>query len=195
MKERNLRAGGAVSRIMVGTSGHFDQALSGDVDPLFVVDEGFYRSFPRYTEDYGSIVISAGESVKSLKQMEKLYQEFFSRNLERSSLVVACGGGTVCDVVGFAAATYLRGVRFGVVATTLLAQVDASIGGKNGVNYSGYKNLIGTIRQPEFCVCDSALLASLPAKDICEGFAEAEGIHFRFQLSTAEHIGVGKALS
>ncbi len=70
----------------------------------------------------------------------------------------AIGGGLVCDVAGYAASTYLRGLRFGFVPTTLLAQVDASVGGKNGVNFKGYKNLVGTFTQPQFVLCDLALL-------------------------------------
>src|SRR5208282_1182817 len=82
------------------------------------------------------------------------------------------GGGVVCDVTGFAASTYLRGVRFGFVPTTLLAQVDASVGGKNGVDFEGYKNLIGTIRQPEFCLLDFKFLKTLPKAELSSGFAE-----------------------
>ena len=92
--------------------------------------------------------------------------------LDRKSLVVGIGGRIVCDVTGFAASTYLRGLPFGFVPTTLLAQVDASIGGKNGVNFKGYKNLIGTIRQPEFCIIDFNVLHSLPEREIRSGFAE-----------------------
>jgi 3-dehydroquinate synthase len=90
----------------------------------------------------------------------------------RSSFIVGVGGGIVCDITGFVASTYLRGIRFGFVPTTLLAQVDASIGGKNGVNFKGYKNIIGNIRQPEFCLCDSEMLKTLPKKEMRCGFAE-----------------------
>ena len=82
------------------------------------------------------------------------------------------GGGVVCDITGFVASTYMRGLRFGYVATSLLAQVDASVGGKNGVNYGGYKNLVGTFNQPEFVICDPHLLKTLPEKEILCGMAE-----------------------
>jgi 3-dehydroquinate synthase len=78
----------------------------------------------------------------------------------------------VCDVAGFVASTYLRGVRFGFVATTLLAQADAGAGGKNGVNVGGYKNMVGVIRQPEFVICDPDLLKTLPKRELLSGFAE-----------------------
>ena len=87
-------------------------------------------------------------------------------------VVVGIGGGIVCDICGFVASTFLRGVRFGFVATTLLAQVDASVGGKNGVNFGGYKNMVGTFNQPEFVLCDLDLLRSLPEEQLQCGFAE-----------------------
>jgi 3-dehydroquinate synthase len=82
------------------------------------------------------------------------------------------GGGIVCDIAGFVASTFLRGVRFGFVATSLLAQVDASVGGKNGVNFQGYKNMVGLFHQPEFVICDPELLETLPQKEISCGLAE-----------------------
>jgi 3-dehydroquinate synthase len=78
----------------------------------------------------------------------------------------------VCDIAGFAAATFMRGLRCGYVATSLLAQVDASVGGKNGVNLGGYKNLVGTFNQPQFVICDPLLLKTLPEKEILCGLAE-----------------------
>jgi 3-dehydroquinate synthase len=92
--------------------------------------------------------------------------------VERSSFIVGIGGGIVCDITGFVASTYLRGVRFGFVSTTLLSQVDASVGGKNGVNFGGYKNIIGVFNQPEFVICDLSLLGTLPGKEILCGLAE-----------------------
>ena len=78
----------------------------------------------------------------------------------------------VCDIAGFAASTYMRGMRFGFVSTTLLAQVDASVGGKNGVNFGGYKNMIGVFNQPEFVICDLNLLKTLGKVEVQCGFAE-----------------------
>ena len=86
--------------------------------------------------------------------------------------IVGIGGGIVCDIAGFVASTFMRGVRFGFVATTLLAQVDASVGGKNGVNFNGYKNMIGVFNQPEFVICDPELLKTLSEREILCGLAE-----------------------
>jgi len=86
--------------------------------------------------------------------------------------LVGIGGGIVCDITGFVASTFMRGVRFGYVATTLLSQVDASVGGKNGVNFQGYKNIVGVFNQPEFVICDLSLLKTLPDGEMLSGLAE-----------------------
>ena len=118
------------------------------------------------------VEIGTGEKIKTLSAMENVYEEFLKLGLDRSAWVIGIGGGIVCDMAGFAASTYLRGLRFGFVPTTLLAQVDASVGGKNGINYRGYKNLIGVFNQPQFVLCDFAVLKSLPGSEISNGYAE-----------------------
>jgi 3-dehydroquinate synthase len=92
---------------------------------------------------------------------------------DRSWMLVGFGGGVTTDISGFAASTFLRGIRFGFVATSLLSQVDASVGGKNGVNVGNFKNMAGIFRQPEFVLCDSESLASLPDEELSSGLAEA----------------------
>ncbi len=87
--------------------------------------------------------------------------------------MLGVGGGIVTDIAGFAASVYMRGVRFGFVSTTLLGQVDAAVGGKNGVNVDGYKNIMGLFRQPEFVVCDPTLTGTLPDREFRAGLAEA----------------------
>lgn len=118
------------------------------------------------------IEIGVGEEAKTLGTVESVYDAFLRLGLDRSSMIVAIGGGIVCDVAGFTASTFLRGLPFGFVPTTLLAQVDASVGGKNGVNLHGYKNLVGTFNQPAFVLCDPDLLKTLPPEEVRNGFAE-----------------------
>lgn len=118
------------------------------------------------------ITIGTGENIKNLDTVRYIYEKLVDLNAERSSFIVGIGGGIVCDIAGFAASTYLRGIRFGFVSSTLLSQVDASVGGKNGVNFGGYKNMIGVFNQPEFVICDIDLLQTLPAKEIYCGLAE-----------------------
>ena len=118
------------------------------------------------------IELSCGEQTKSLETVRSIYSRLVEMEIDRSSFIVGIGGGVVCDVTGFVAATYMRGLRFGFVATTLLAQVDASVGGKNGINFNGYKNIIGMFKQPEFVICDPMLLTTLPEREILCGAAE-----------------------
>jgi 3-dehydroquinate synthase len=118
------------------------------------------------------VEIGTGEAAKTLDTLATVYRRFIGLGLGRDSFVLAIGGGVVCDLAGFAAATYLRGVRFGFAPTTLLAQVDASVGGKNGVNIDGYKNMVGLFAQPEAVWCDPTVLASLPPREIGCGMAE-----------------------
>jgi 3-dehydroquinate synthase len=117
-------------------------------------------------------LIDAGEEIKSLATAEKIYAELYKRGATRSSTILAVGGGTITDLVGFVAATYLRGLDFYSAPTSLLAQVDASVGGKNGVNFLNTKNLIGTTRQAKVCFCDHGFLKTLSPKLIAEGYAE-----------------------
>lgn len=91
---------------------------------------------------------------------------------DRSTFILGIGGGIVTDIAGFVAATYMRGVDFGFVSTTLLGQVDASIGGKNGVNVADYKNMVGTFRQPRFVISDVSMLDTLPERQLRAGMAE-----------------------
>ncbi|MDE6624648.1 MAG: 3-dehydroquinate synthase, partial [Alistipes sp.] len=117
--------------------------------------------------------IGRGAGVKTLQTVETIYRRFIELGVDRSTFVLAVGGGIVTDTAGFAASTYMRGLDFGFVSTTLLGQVDASVGGKNGVNVDGYKNMAGTFTQPQFVICDPVLLATLPDREFRAGLAEA----------------------
>ena len=92
--------------------------------------------------------------------------------MDRDSFIIGVGGGSICDIVGFAASTFMRGIPFAFVPTTLLALVDASMGGKNGVNFLSYKNLIGTFNHPEFLIHDFSFLGTLSKKDVMCGITE-----------------------
>lgn len=118
------------------------------------------------------IPLPSGEKYKTLRQIERIYDALISHRFERGSLLMALGGGVVGDMTGFAAATFLRGVSYIHVPTTLVAQVDASIGGKTGVDHSKGKNLIGSFHQPRMVFIDPATLSTLPRREFVAGIAE-----------------------
>jgi 3-dehydroquinate synthase len=119
-----------------------------------------------------TLVIEAGEDQKTPATVALIHDAAFARKLERGSLIVALGGGVVGDMAGFAAATWLRGIAVVQVPTTLLAMVDAAIGGKTGVNHTGGKNLIGAFHQPRLVLVDPSTLATLPEREFRAGMAE-----------------------
>jgi 5-deoxy-5-amino-3-dehydroquinate synthase len=128
--------------------------------------------------EHRRFVIGQGEQAKTMSTVESLCSQFTSWGLTRGDVVVAVGGGVVCDTAGFAAAVYHRGVAAVHVATTLLAQVDAAIGGKTGVNLPEGKNLVGAFWQPVAVLCDTDVLSTLPRREYRSGLGELAKYHF-----------------
>lgn len=120
----------------------------------------------------GSIVLPAGEPTKSFRELGPLCERLLELGLERGDLVVAFGGGVIGDLAGFAAGILRRGVRFVQIPTTLLAQVDSSVGGKTGINTPQGKNLIGVFHQPSLVIADTDVLKTLPPREMRAGYAE-----------------------
>ena len=118
------------------------------------------------------LTVEAGERSKTMQVVESLCRQLLDAGADRSSFILGFGGGVVCDIAGMVASVYMRGVRHAFVSTTLLSQVDASIGGKTGVNLGEYKNIIGTFRQPEFVLCDYSMLRTLPDEEFRSGMGE-----------------------
>ena len=172
MKQLQVRGVAGTSTLVVGERlAHLARYLPAR-PPIIITDENVAA---RYADQFPSghvITIGTGEGIKTLDTVQRIYAELVALEADRSCCIVGVGGGIVCDITGFVASTYLRGVPFGFVATTLLAQVDASVGGKNGVNFAGYKNMVGTFNQPEFVLCDLELLRTLPEAQLQCGFAE-----------------------
>lgn len=142
-------------------------------EQVFVITD--QNVLPFVQRDFPSVLVHTilpGEHSKSLRNATEIYRWLQHHRADRQALIVGIGGGVVCDLAGFVAATYLRGVRLFLVPTTLLAQVDASVGGKNAVNLDGFKNIVGTVYQPELIVCDMAFLSSLPCHEVQGGLAE-----------------------
>ncbi len=120
----------------------------------------------------GSIVLPAGEATKSFRELAPLCERLLELGLERGDLVVALGGGVIGDLAGFAAGVLRRGIRFVQIPTTLLAQVDSSVGGKTGINTPQGKNLIGVFHQPSLVIADTNVLKTLPVREMRSGYAE-----------------------
>lgn len=118
------------------------------------------------------VVLPNGEGSKHIESAQLIWNALLEAGFDRKALVINLGGGVICDMGGFAASTYMRGIGFIHIPTTLLAQVDASIGGKTGINFGGIKNPIGAIRQPSGIVTDTQLLTTLPDREFVSGFGE-----------------------
>ena len=139
---------------------------------IIITDTIVNKLYNNNFKNFDVIEIGVGEKIKSLKTITVIIKKLLKLNADRNTFLLGVGGGVVCDITGFVASIFMRGIKFGFVATTLLAQVDASIGGKNGVNFSGYKNTIGTFNQPQFVICDINFLKTLPKKEIYCGLGE-----------------------
>jgi len=159
---------------------HVRAAQTADVSAIALVADSTIapvvriaeRALARLGVPVHAIVLDVNEGTKSPAQLASLYERFGAAGLDRASLVVALGGGVVGDLAGYAAATYLRGVRWLGVPTTLLAAVDSSIGGKTGINLPRGKNLIGAFHQPIRVVVDPATFSTLPKRERVSGFGE-----------------------
>jgi 3-dehydroquinate synthase len=131
------------------------------------------RSLNRSGFSVETLLIQDGERHKNLATVEKIYRRLSALRANRRTVIVAFGGGVVGDMAGFAAASYLRGLSYVQVPTTLLAQIDSAIGGKTGVNLSSGKNLVGAFHQPSAVIADPLLLSTLPSREFCSGLYEA----------------------
>ena len=172
METITINANSEPSRILIGERLENLQRYIPVARPIIITDVNVGKLYPLDSVAAEVITIATGEEIKTLDTVQEIYAQLISIKADRSSFIVGMGGGIVCDIAGFVASTFLRGVRFGFVATTLLAQVDASVGGKNGVNFEGYKNMVGLFNQPEFVICDPELLKTLPDREISSGLAE-----------------------
>ncbi len=161
-----------ISRLIVGESALRLENYLPHNKKVIIIDKKVRRLYGVPLSSGNVIEIEASEGAKTLKTVEEIYRKFVEFGIDRSTCVVGIGGGVVCDIAGFSASTYLRGLPFGFVPTTLLAQADASVGGKNGVNLDGYKNLVGLFRQPDFVLIDFEFLKSLPKTELACGAAE-----------------------
>jgi 3-dehydroquinate synthase len=172
MQTITINTNNVTSRILIGESLSNLNKYLPPGNTILITDENILKLYGAVLPDFPVISIGLGEKNKTMDTLSIIFDKLIEFEADRSTFIVAVGGGIVCDVAGFAASVYMRGLRYGFVSTTLLSQVDASVGGKNGVNFRGYKNMIGVFQQPEFVIVDIDMLKSLNDKEFKSGFAE-----------------------
>jgi 3-dehydroquinate synthase len=142
-------------------------------DVFYIIDESVYLFHSsKFSALKNIILVPSAEKTKSISHVEVIINQLLNLNANRKSFVIGIGGGVICDLVGFVSSIFMRGVDFGFIPTTLLSMTDASIGGKNGVNFNSIKNLIGVINDPKFIFIDYSFLKTLPNKEWLNGFSE-----------------------
>jgi 3-dehydroquinate synthase len=139
---------------------------------ILIIDENVFAKQKEKFSDWKTIVIKAGEAHKNQHTVDDVINQLIELNADRQTFIVGVGGGVVTDITGYVASIYMRGVQFGFVPTSILAMVDACIGGKNGVDVGVYKNLVGVINHPQFLLYDYSFLQTLPREEWINGFAE-----------------------
>ncbi len=139
---------------------------------IIITDENIYRQHAEKLSKYPVIQFAAGEEHKNQHTVDDIIQQLIQLGANKNTFLVGVGGGVVTDITGYVAAVYMRGVKFALVPTSVLAMVDAAVGGKNGIDVGVYKNMVGTILQPAFIFYDYSFLQTLPVKEWVNGFAE-----------------------
>src|SRR6476620_1065016 len=157
---------------------YFDASFA-DIDLLipkeqqiYITDENIFQSLQSKFKGRKVIVVPSGEAHKNQSTVDSIISQLMQAGADRQTFLIGVGGGVVTDLTGYVATIYMRGIRFGFIPTTVLAMVDASIGGKNGIDVGAYKNIVGTIQQPVFLLYDVSLLKTLPVEEWVNGFAE-----------------------
>lgn len=148
------------------------EKLIGKEQAVLITDENVYQAHKKKLKGWNCISLKPGEEFKIQATVDSVIEQLIELKADRSTWLIGIGGGVITDITGYVAAVYMRGIRCGFVPTTVLAMVDASIGGKNGIDVGIYKNLVGTIRQPQFLLYDYSFLRSLPQPEWVNGFAE-----------------------
>jgi 3-dehydroquinate synthase len=139
---------------------------------VIITDENVFEAHNKRLAGWNTIVLAAGEDYKVQATVDAIIEQLIDFEADRKTTLIGIGGGVITDITGYVASVYMRGISFGFVPTSLLGMVDASIGGKNGIDVSIYKNMVGTIRQPSFILHDMNLLNTLPDREWENGFAE-----------------------
>lgn len=172
MKRYTVHFGGSRTDFFLEGSFRALDGLSEPAQTVILTDEHIYKAHAPKFRSWNTIVLRPGEAYKVQPTVDAVIGRLIEIGADRQTTLVGVGGGVITDLAGHIASVYMRGLRIGLVPTTLLALVDASIGGKNGIDVGPYKNLVGTIRQPAFILHDLSLLRSLPENEWFNGMAE-----------------------
>jgi 3-dehydroquinate synthase len=172
MKKLQYKVSGKTTTCYFDADLSYLEKLAEKDQAVLITDEHVFAAHQNKFGGWNTIVINAGEQYKVQETVDSVVQQLIGFGADRKTLLIGIGGGVVTDLTGYVAAIYMRGLSFGFVPTSILAMVDAAIGGKNGIDVGMYKNLVGTIRQPDFLLYDYSLLKSLPKPEWINGFAE-----------------------
>jgi 3-dehydroquinate synthase len=161
----------SVDYYLAGGISHLKE-ITEQKNTIIVTDENVFRAHEKRFKNWKTIVLKPGEENKVQQTADSIIEQLIGMEADRKTALVGVGGGVITDMTGYVASVYMRGIKFGFVPTTLLSMVDASIGGKNGIDLGVYKNIIGVIRQPAFILHDMIFLNTLPSQEWENGFAE-----------------------
>jgi 3-dehydroquinate synthase len=162
----------STTSIYFSSDKNFFQELVDDRRTAIISSENILKSYPEIFQGENTIIINDDESHKNLATVNEIVSKLLQLGIDRHSYIIGIGGGIVCDITGFVSHIYMRGIRFGLVPTTLLAMSDAAIGGKNGVNFGDNKNMIGSFDNPDFIIADSSFAQTLPQEQYMSGLGE-----------------------
>ena len=173
MQKKTFRLGhSSTDFYFAGSISHLKEIVEQKTS-VIITDENVFTAHQKKFRNRNTIVLKAGEEYKIQQTVDAVIGQLIEMNADRKWTLIGVGGGVVTDITGYIASVFLRGIRFGFIPTSLLALVDASIGGKNGIDVGVFKNMVGTIRQPAFILHDSAFLNTLPEIEWRNGFAES----------------------
>jgi 3-dehydroquinate synthase len=172
MKKKTIRFSTTAVDIYLGASLSKLSTIVDKKKTVLVTDENVFKAHTSKFRNWNVITLKPGEEYKIQPTADSIIEQLIALEADRQSVLVGIGGGVITDITGYVASIFMRGIAFGFVPTSLLAMVDASIGGKNGIDVGEYKNMVGVIRQPSFLFYDYSLLKTLPQQEWSNGFAE-----------------------
>jgi len=172
MTKKKIDYTNASSTFYFNASFEYLEQITTKEGAIILTDENIFAKNKKRLKGWQTIVIKAGEQQKNQNTVDNVIVQMISLGADRKTMLIGVGGGVITDMAGYIASIYMRGIAFGFVPTSILAMVDACIGGKNGVDVGVYKNMVGLIRQPSFLLYDYSLLNSLPKQEWVNGFAE-----------------------